>query len=61
MSKENKGIVNNPVEIEITLEEAWEEDPKKEEILEFVKKTLKKTNDTKSNKNWNKKDFSQWR
>ena len=58
MSKEIKGTVNNPVEIEITLEEALEGDPKKEEILEFVKKTLKKTNDTKSNKNWNKKDFS---
>ena len=51
MSKEIKGTVNNPVEIEITIEEDLEGDPKKEEILEFVKKTLKKTNDTKSNKN----------
>ena len=58
MTEEIKGTVNNPVEIEITLEQALEGDSKKEEILEFVKKTLKKTNDTKSNKNWNKKDFS---
>ena len=51
MTEEIKGTVNNPVEIEITLEQALEGDSKKEEILEFVKKTLKKTNDTKSNKN----------
>lgn len=37
MTKEIKGTAENPVEIEMTIEEALRDNPKKEEILRFIK------------------------
>ena len=37
MTKEIKGTAENPVEIKITIEEALRDNPKKEEILRFIK------------------------
>jgi hypothetical protein len=37
MTKAKKGTAENPVEIEMTIEEALRDNPKKEEILRFIK------------------------
>ena len=37
MTKEIKGTAEHPVEIEMTIEEALRDNPKKEEILRFIK------------------------
>ena len=37
MTKEIKGTAENPVEFEMTIEEGLRDNPKKEEILRFIK------------------------
>ena len=37
MTEEIKGTAENPVVIEMTIEEALRDNPKKEEILRFIK------------------------